>query len=335
MKRSFWNARQSDSLEAENMEAAVDVEPSRPPRRLRALLALALSGALGGFLISYLLPPKYTAQSTVLVEGQKVPDEYVHPIITADFAQRVQTLSQEVLSPSRLRPVIHSLNLVKPEDEGKLIGDIQQNMQVEPVITTMSAAVAASPTDRAPSASNEPLPGFTVSYSDSDAVRAQKVCDALTSLIVDENLRSRSDVAQSTTDFLRRQVEDARHALEKQGVKLAILKNRSPRSPEEDAEYKVRAPEYDVAQKNYVDLLTKLNSAQLGTDMENQQLSEQMHIVASAGLPEAPEFPIRPLLALWGLGVALLLGIGRVLWPAVRKLFKRLALLLSIDTEIE
>jgi len=304
------------------MEAPVGIEPKRPPRRLKALLALALSGALGGFLISYILPPKYTSQSTVLVESQKVPDEYVHPIITADFAQRVQGLSEEMLSPSRLRPVIHSLNLVKPEEEGKLIEDIQQNMQVEPVITTMSAAVALSPTDKAPSANNEPIPGFTVNYTDSDAVRAQKVCNALTSLIIDENLKSRTEVAQSTIDFLNRQVEEVRRALEQQGVKLAILKNRSPRGPQEEAEYKVQTLDYDVAQKNYVDLLTKLSSAQLSANMENAQEGEQMHIVAAAGLPESPEFPDRPLFGLWGLCGGLILGIGGCLWSAARKLFQ-------------
>ena len=50
--------------------------------------------------------PKYTSHATVLVEGQKVPENYVMPVITADFTQRVQTLSQEVMSPSRLAPMI-------------------------------------------------------------------------------------------------------------------------------------------------------------------------------------------------------------------------------------
>ena len=141
-----------------NRELQMDDYLAMLRRRLKVILIPALVAPLSGFLISYVLPPKYSSQSTVLVEGQKVPDNYVMPVITADFAQRVQTLSQEVLSPSRLRPVIHSLNLVKPEDEGKLIGEIQQNMQVEPVITTMSAAVAASPTAKTkkPSAGSEP-----------------------------------------------------------------------------------------------------------------------------------------------------------------------------------
>src|SRR5580700_488947 len=211
-----------------NRELQMDDYLAMLRRRLKVILIPALVAPLSGFLISYVLPPKYSSQSTVLVEGQKVPDNYVMPVITADFAQRVQTLSQEVLSPSRLRPVIHSLNLVKPEDEGKLIGDIQQNMQVEPVITTMSAAVAASPTAKTkkPSAGSEPVPGFTVNYSDSNAARAQKVCNALTSLIVDENLKSRSAVAQSTTDFLTRQVDDAKRQLDDQDAKLAAFKQK-------------------------------------------------------------------------------------------------------------
>ena len=99
-------------------------------------------------------------------------------------------------------------------------------MQVQPVITTMSAAAAASPTAKTkrPSASNEPLPGFNVIYTDSDGARAQKICNALTSLIVDENLRSRSEVAQSTTDFLTRQVDDAKKQLDDLDAKLAAFK---------------------------------------------------------------------------------------------------------------
>jgi uncharacterized protein involved in exopolysaccharide biosynthesis len=283
-------------------------------------------------------PPKYTSESTVLVEGQKVPDTYVQPIITSDFTQRIQTLQQQVLSPSRLRPVIQSLNLVKPDEEGRLIEDIQQNMSVEPVITSMSAAAQAGRSDakKETSATDEPVPGFNVEYTDSNAARAQTICNAMTSLILDENLRSRAAIAQSTTDFLSRQVEDAKRGLvEMDAHLLAISKDRSPRSPEAEAKYKILTLEYDVAQAFYKDLLAKKNSAALGTSMENQQLGEQMHILAAAGLPDAPAFPNRTLFALGGLGAGLLLGIGRALWPAARKRFQRLAFLFPIDTEIE
>src|SRR5271156_1534351 len=195
-------------------------------RRLKVILIPTLIAPLTGFLVSYALPARYQTQSTVLVEGQKVPDSYVAPVITSDFAQRVQSLEELVKSPSRLRPMLQSLGIVKPEDQTKLIADINQSLDVEPVITSMSAAVDAAPGAKArkSSATSEPVPGFNVIYTDTDAARAQKICNAMTSLIVDENLRSRSEVAQSTTDFLSRQVDDAKKSLDEQDAKLATFK---------------------------------------------------------------------------------------------------------------
>jgi uncharacterized protein involved in exopolysaccharide biosynthesis len=123
--------------------------------------------------------------------------------------------------------VIQSLNLVKPDEENKLIEDIQHNMQVEPVITSMSAAATAGASGakkKKPSSTQEPVPGFNVSYTDSNAARAQKICNAMTSLIVDENLRSRAEVAQGTTEFLGRQLEEAKRAIDEQDSKLANFK---------------------------------------------------------------------------------------------------------------
>jgi uncharacterized protein involved in exopolysaccharide biosynthesis len=194
-------------------------------RRLKVILIPALVAPLTGFLVSYALPARYTSTATVLVEGQKVPDTYVTPVITQDFAQRVQSLSQEILTPAVLRPVIHDLALVPPDQEGKLIGQIQQGMQVDPVITSMSVAVNSEPASKKkPSAGNEPVPGVNISYTDSNGVRAQKICNALASLMVTQNLKSRSTVAQDTTDFLGRQVADAKKTLDDKDTALAAFK---------------------------------------------------------------------------------------------------------------
>lgn len=328
MKRSFWHARphgsQGADSDADSMDAPVDTEPTRPPRRFRALLALALFGALGGFLISYLLPARYTSTSTVLVEAQKVPEEYVHPLITSNLAERVQILSQEILSPVILRPVIHDLALVPPDQEGQLIGVIQQNMVVDPVITSMSASVAA---DKTPNANGESVPGFNIRYTDTNDRRAQIICNALTSLIVTQNLKSRSEIAQNTVDFLRRQLEDAKHALDDQDAKLTAFKKqnmgqlpingRTATSPLVEEEYNALTRDNDTALALYKDLLAKRNSAELSASMETAQEGEQMHIAVAASLPEL-EFPDRGLIALAGLCVSLFFGVGRLLWPAAK-----------------
>ncbi len=455
---------------SENRELTMDDYLAMLRRRLKVLVIPTLLAALGGFLVSYVFPPKYTSQSTVLVEVQKVPDTLVQPVITADFTQRIQTLSQQVLAPTRLRPVLQSLALVKPDEESKLISDIQQNMTVEPVITSMTTPGVAG-AKKKPSANTEPVPGFNVNYTDSNAVRAQKICNAMTSLILDENLRSRAEVAQGTTEFLSRQVEDAKRAIDEQDAKLAAFKkqymgqlpgdsdnnmrmlmslnsqldattqtlsraqqdkaytesmlaqqiaawkssqsstnpqtleqgltqlqgqllqlqarytddhpdviktkadiaeiekklkelnaaaaaasttdssdkasaseppeirqlrlqihqyqnvieqatldqkrlqsainvyqSRTAMSPGVEEQYKLLTRDNDNAQVFYKDLLAKKSSAALGTSMENQQEGEQMHILATAGLPDAPSFPNRPILAAGGLGVGLALG---------------------------
>ena len=208
---------------SENRELTMDDYLAMLRRRLKVILVPALLAPLAGFGVSYLFPPKYTSQSTVLVDPQKVPDSYVQPVITSDFTERIQTLSQQVLSPIRLKPVIESLGVVRPDEQAKLITEIQQNMSVEPVITSMTAGIAEARRKK-PSITSAPVPGFNVNYTDSDALRAQKICNAMTSMIVDENLRSRAEVAQGTNDFLSRQVEDAKRALDEQDSKLAAFK---------------------------------------------------------------------------------------------------------------
>src|ERR1700686_3061910 len=150
--------------------------------RLKVIFLSALLAPLAGFAVSYAFPPTYKSTATVLVEGQKVPDSLVQSVITSDFTQRIETLRQRVLTPHRLRPLIPSLALVKPDEENKLIDDIQHNMTLEPVIASMSAAGMAGTKKKKPSASDEPVPGFNVNYTDSEPVRAQKICDALTEL---------------------------------------------------------------------------------------------------------------------------------------------------------
>jgi len=191
-------------------------------RRLKVILVPMLAAAVAGFVVSYGFSPKYTSQSMVLVVGQKVPSNYVTPVITADFTQRIQTLSQQVMSSSRLKPIIQALGL-KPEEEGQVMDAIRSNLTVTPVITSMSAA---TPGGKKRPGTDQALPGFNVNYSDSDPKRAQKICNAITDAIVTENLQSRAEAAKDTTDFLDRQVEDAKRALDEHDSQLASFKNK-------------------------------------------------------------------------------------------------------------
>ncbi len=94
---------------------------------------------------------------------------------------------------------------------------------------------------------------------------------------------------------------------------INVYQSRTAMSPGIEEQYKLLTRDNDNAQAFYKDLLAKKSSAEVGSSMENQQEGEQMNIIASAGLPESPSFPNRPLLAAGGLagglGIGLLLAI--------------------------
>lgn len=193
-------------------------------RRVKVLLIPALIAPLAGWLVSYAFTAKYTSQSLVLIEGQKVPESMVQPVVTEDLTQRIATLQQQVLSQSRLQPMIQRLGLAKPgESTDDLIESIRQNMSVEPVITDLSQI--ASTTKRKPGQGSA-VPGFYVSYTGSNPREAQQICNELTSLLIDENYKSREDVAKGTTELLNKGLQDAKGTLDNLDAKLADFKKK-------------------------------------------------------------------------------------------------------------
>src|SRR5512143_3523319 len=105
----------------ENRDLTMDDYLAMLRRRMKVILIPTLLAPLAGFLISYAFPPKYTSQSLVLVEEQKVPDNYVKSVVTEDITQRIATMQQQVLSRNRLQPMIANLQLSK---KGKSVDDI-------------------------------------------------------------------------------------------------------------------------------------------------------------------------------------------------------------------
>src|ERR1700679_4300615 len=105
-------------------------------RRFKVILLPVLLAPVAGFAVSYFFAAKYTSQSLVLVEGQKVPEGIVQPVVTEDLTERIASLQQQVLSQSRLQPMIERIGLLKPgQNVDDVIESIRNNMTVEPVVT--------------------------------------------------------------------------------------------------------------------------------------------------------------------------------------------------------
>jgi uncharacterized protein involved in exopolysaccharide biosynthesis len=464
----------------DNREYTIDDYLAMLRRRMKMILIPALLAPLAGWMVSYVFTPKYTSQALVMVEGQKVPENMVQPVVSSDLTQRIATLQQTVLSQSRLQPMLERIGVVRPgQNVEEKIDAIRTNMSVEPVMTDLSQIGSTSGKKKAPNQSS-PVPGFYVNYSTSNPREATLICNELTSLLITENINSVRAAATGTNDVLSKGLDDAKRNLDDMDAKLAAFKkqytgqlpgdegnnfkiltglnsqleantqtlNRAQQdkaytesllaqqvsawkstqsstnpqtlekqlstlqtqilelqakytddhpdvikakadiaevkkklaevnsasaqgsdatpdkasglepaeirqlrlqvhqysdvlaaatrdqkrlqqqielyqgrvalSPAVEEQYKQLARDYENAQKNYQDLLTKKSTANLTVQMTDQQQGERMVLLNPASVPEAPSFPNRLFFAGGGLGAGLALGMGLALWLELR-----------------
>jgi len=197
----------------ENRELTLDDYFAILRRRWKVLLIPTLLAPLVGFGISFAFSPKYTSQSLVLVEGQRVPEGYVKPVVTEDLGRRITQLEQRALSAEQLRPLIEKYNLAHGNGVDQQIDQIRKDVAIEAV----QAAVGSQSV-------GQKVPGFNVEFTASSPLQAQQVCSELTSIIIKENFSDMALVSKDTTDFLGRQVEDQKGKLDDLDAKLADFK---------------------------------------------------------------------------------------------------------------
>jgi len=200
-----------------NRELAFDDYLAMFRRRWKALVVPALLAPLAGFFVSFAFTPKYTSQSQILVETQKVPEGYVQPVVTEDLSQRIVTMQQQVMSQTKLQALIDKLGLAKGRNVDEVMDEIRKNFSVESVESDISAARRHKP-------GQGDIPGFYLNYAADNPRLAQQVCTELTSMLLVENLETRTQTAQGTTEFLSRQLDQAKQALDDQDKKLAVFK---------------------------------------------------------------------------------------------------------------
>lgn len=159
--------------------------------------------------LSYTVAPQYVSQTLVLVEGQKVSDGYVRPVLTEDLDSQLATMKEQILSRSRLEPILKNYNLFA-----------NTHADMDDRIEMMRHAIDIKPL---PAGGGRGLPGFYISFKAGDAHIAQAVCSEITSMFTNSNLQLRSAAAQGTTDFLQSQLNDAKRSLDEQDAKLAAF----------------------------------------------------------------------------------------------------------------
>jgi polysaccharide chain length determinant protein (PEP-CTERM system associated) len=230
-------------------------------RRFWLIMASAILSLAIGLGISYMLPPQYMSQTLVLIEQQKVPEDYVKPVVNEDLGSRLASMKEQILSRSRIQPIIERYNLYA-----------ENKTSMDDRVDLTRKAIGINPI---PSGQSRGMPGFFISFKAQDAHTAQQVCGDITSLFVSANLSAREESAEGTTDFLKQQLADAKTNLDEQDAKLAAFQRK----------YIGRLPEQVPANANALQALT----TQLDAATQTVSRLQQNETILEAMITQEPQ----------------------------------------------
>jgi polysaccharide chain length determinant protein (PEP-CTERM system associated) len=199
---------------------------------LPALLVFGLALAL-----ALLLPRSYTATTTILIEEQEIPREYVATNITSFADQRLQSINQRIMSTPKLIEVINRFRLYEELKDRKTVDEIVGKIREDIKFNTISADVIDPRSGRPAQATI----AFSVGYEGKHPETVQKVAAELASLYLEENIRTRERQSSETSKFLEDEMKDVKAKMEGLDGRIAAYKQRNLESLPELAQLNQQA----------------------------------------------------------------------------------------------
>ncbi|MCS6874098.1 MAG: hypothetical protein N2Z23_00610 [Pyrinomonadaceae bacterium] len=158
-----------------------------------------------GISVSYVvlkLPNLYESTTLLVLKPPKISEKVVQSLSTEDMSQRIQAISQEVLSRSSLEPMILKYGLFESErqagvDMALIVERMRQNIKIE-----------IEKTD------NEKIPAFRISYRDRSPEAARNVAAELASKFIDAQIVTSAQSAEITREFIEQRLAEAKKELD-------------------------------------------------------------------------------------------------------------------------
>jgi polysaccharide biosynthesis transport protein len=162
---------------------------------------------------SWFLPSVYKSGTTIIVEQPTVSKELLPSNVNDDLQDRLQSITTQILSRTRLLHIIDSLDLYPDQKARGAPDELVARMRKDTEIELVRAS------------GSQELTSFNISFSAHDPRTAQRVTSELTSLFINENLEMTNQEATDTTSFFESQLEAAGQALSSQEEKIRVFKD--------------------------------------------------------------------------------------------------------------
>lgn len=211
---------------------------------LPAIVVFAIAGA-----VAFLLPPVFRSSSTILIEDQEIPRDYVVTTVTSFAEQRLQTINQRIMGATRLLEIIKENGLYSEYREKWTNEEVIDRMRKDISFETISADVIDPKTGRPTAATI----AFRLAYKGENPSVVQKVTGILTSFYLEENLKVRGQQTEGASRFLEDEMKGVKANLEELEARIASFKEQNLQHLPELSQFNLQAldrTERDIDQLN-------------------------------------------------------------------------------------
>ena len=189
-------------------------------RQKNIFLVAFLAISILSVIIAFILPPVYRSQSTILIEEQQIPQEFVRTTITSYVEERLQVITQQIMSRPRLLEIINEFNLYPEMRDRFTTEEIVQKMRDAISFEMINTEV----TDRRTGRPTTATIAFTLAYEGENPDTVQKVANKLASLYLEANLRTREQRASNITSFLEQELKNLKEKIDEKESKISQFK---------------------------------------------------------------------------------------------------------------
>ena len=191
-------------------------------RRKMVFFVIAIPIMMVALAVSILWPPVYKSSATILIEEQEMPRDFVATTVTSYAEQRLQSISQRIMSTTKLLEIINRFNLYEDMRKKVTVEEAVEQIRKDIKFETISAEGMDPRSGRQKAITI----AFTVSYEGRNPRTVQEVATVLSSLYLEENLRQRDEQTAGVSKFLQDETQTLQDQLTELNGKIANFKGK-------------------------------------------------------------------------------------------------------------
>lgn len=297
-------------------------------RRRRGLIGLVFALLfVVAAVIAVALPPVYRSTATILIKEQEIPQEFVRSTVTSFADERIQVISQQVMTRSTLLDLVDKYGLYGSARQKETSEEILDRMRRDIKLTPISAEV----TDRRSGSPVKSTIAFSLSYDSEVAANAQKIANELTTLYLNENVKNRQQKAAETTLFLDEELARVTEHISDSEEKLADFKARNQgRTPDLSLSNQVSSERVNAEVQRIEREITFLEQRKSALQGQLADTKPATPVLGNSGMILEPEDRLKSL----QLQLTSLTGIYSDDHPDVKRLRREIAML-KVETGLQ